>query len=124
MSIESALKEHLSPLVGGRVYPLQLPSTPTLPSITYQRIDTAPMLHRGNPNPDFGRPRFQLDGWASTFGNAVTLRGQIRGQMATFSQTDEPRVDVALLKDDRDIFESTPGRWRCSLDYHIWAEES
>jgi len=113
----------LNALIGSRVYPVQLPGTAVLPAITYQRIDTMPVQHRSSQRANYGRPRFQIDGWATTYGGASVLRKQIREAMGDFTREDEPRIDVALLKDDRDIVESSPGRWRCSLDYHIWSED-
>lgn len=113
----------LNALIGTRVYPVQLPNTAVMPAVTYQRIDTMPMQHRSSRRANYGRPRFQIDGWATSYSGAVTLRAQIREAMGDFIKDADPRIDVALLKDDRDIVESSPGRWRCSLDYHIWSED-
>lgn len=114
----------LAELISGRVYPVQLPLSPTLPATTYQRISNATIKHRGNRRPTYGRPRFQIDGWASTYKDAQALRAVIMDAMGDFSRASNPRVDVALHQDDRDIIEAVPGRWRTSLDYFIFATES
>lgn len=127
--VAAALHAHLagfaglSAMIGTRIYPVQLPATPVLPALTYQRIDTLPVQHRSRQQAAFSRPRFQIDGWAATYKGATVLREQIKAAMGTFVRGSNPRVDAALLRDDRDILEASPGRWRCSLDYHIWSEE-
>lgn len=127
--ITQALHAHLSthgslaPLVATRVYPAQLPGAPTLPAVTYQRISNVALTHRSSRRPTYSRPRFQIDGWAATYGGAQQLRSAIMDAMADFTQASDPRVDVALHQDGRDILEPSPGRWRASLDYFVWAEE-
>lgn len=127
--VSQALHSHLvsyaelNALIGTRVYPVQLPETVTLPAVTYQRIDTLSVQHRSRRRSTYGRPRFQIDGWAASYKSAMAVRQQIRNAMGEFTSPGDPRIDVAMQKDDRDIFESSPGRWRCSLDYQIWNEE-
>lgn len=128
--IEAALFGHLSTeaglaaLVGTRVYPVQLPQGATLPAVTYQRISTQVVQHRGSVAPSFSRPRFQLNCWASSYDGTVALRAAVRAAMGTLAQASSPRIDVALLADDRDVVEATPGRWVASLDYFVWHKES
>lgn len=127
--VAAALHSHLTTysglaaLVSTRVYPVQLPDTPTLPAVTYQRIDTLSVQHRSSQRARFSRPRFQIDGWATSYKIAAAVREQIKAAMGEFRRSSDPRVDTALLKDDRDIRESSPGRWRCSMDYYIWSED-
>lgn len=127
MDIEQALRAHLlahvglAALVGSRVYPLLVPKDAALPAVTYQRISTVPTQHRGSV--EHGRIRMQIDGWAGSFGGAVALREQIRDAMAQFRRTAAPRVDVALLQDDRDLREPDSERWRASMDYMIYSTE-
>lgn len=127
--IEAALFGHLTTeaglagLVGSRVYPVQLVQGATLPAVTYQRISTRPVTHRGSTAPTFSRPRFQFDCWAGSYDEALALRGALRAAMGTLAQAGPPRIDVALMQDDRDGIEATPGRWLASLDYFIWHEE-
>jgi hypothetical protein len=125
MNIEAALRSHLAgyatlaAVVGSRVYPVQLPDGVTLPAVSYTRISTVPSQHRSSRLAQYSRPRFQVDGWAATYGEAVQLRYLLRAAMADFERDSNPRVDVALLAGDRDVVEADAGRFRASLDYMI-----
>lgn len=127
MTLEEALRAHLiahpglSALVGSRVYPVQVPQNVTLPAITYQRISTVPTQHRNQPV--HGRVRMQLDGWTTSYGSAVELRIQMRAAMETFQRDSAPRVDAALLQDDRDLREPDSDRWRVSMDYFLFGTQ-
>lgn len=129
MSIEArlyaALTGHagLAALIGARVYPVQLPQTPTLPSVTYLRVSTAPIQHRDNPTPTYSQARFQIDGWTAGFDAMIALRRQVRFAMGAFQLASTPRVDVALLAGDRDLLDAEPDRWRCTMDYMIYFQE-
>jgi len=127
--IAQALHRHLPThaaltSIGSRCYPLQLPQTATLPAVTYQRVSAEPIKHRGSCKASFNRPRFQLDGWADSYGDAEALRAALKDAMADLAQQSSPRIDVALLQDERDIYEAEPDRWRCSLDFFIWHTEA
>lgn len=127
--IEAALFGHLSTdaglsaLVSTRVYPVQLPQDADLPAVTFQRISTRPVTHRDSTVPTYSRPRYQFNCWAASFDDAVTLRAALRAAMGTLAQASGPRIDVALMQDDRDVVEATPGRWVASLDYFVWHAE-
>lgn len=129
MIFEEALEAHLiahpslSALIGGRVYPVQLPDKKPLPAQTYQRISSSPVKHRSSRLSNYGRPRFQFDSWGRTYLEALQVRNALREAMADFVQASGPRVDVALLQDERDAFESEPGRWRAISDFYVWHTE-
>lgn len=129
MSIEARLRSALightglAALVGTRVYPLQLPETPTLPALTYLRVSTIPLQTRSTGATTYAQARFQIDGRATTFDNMVALRKQIRAAMGAFQLAATPRVDVARLVGDVDILEAEPNRWRCTLDYMLHYQE-
>jgi len=127
--IEAALFGHLSTdaglsaLAGTRVYPVQLPQDATLPALTFQRVSTRPVTHRDSTVPTYSRPRYQINCWSSSFDGAVALRLALRLAMGTLAQASGPRIDVALMQDDRDVVEAAPGRWVASLDYFVWHAE-
>ncbi len=129
MTIEEALTAHLvgySPLhdlIDDRVDPGQLKLRSQLPAITYQRISRKTTQHRSSRKARHSRPRFQFDVWASTYASVVATRNALIDAMADFVRDSDPRVDVALLQDDRDAYESEPGRWRAIVDYYIWHTE-
>ena len=102
---------------------MQLPETPTLPAVAFVRVSTIPAQTRDANPPVYSQARFQLDGWAASYDSAVALRKQIRAAMGAFKLASTPRVDVALLAGDRDLYEAGPKRWRCTLEYMIYFEE-
>lgn len=128
MSIEAALRAHLvadaglAPLVGQRIYPQQLPQKPALPAVTYRRVSTVPTQHRDNPYARHRRARYQFDCWAGDYDTTLSVKAALAVAMGTLAQASNPRIDVALQQDDRDIVDDSTGRWRASLDYFIWHE--
>lgn len=129
MSVEEALVAHLASaagltaLIDGRIYPVQLPQTVALPALTYQRISRTPTQHRSSRRAQHSRGRFQFDVWAPSYAATNGVKSALLDAMAEFRQASAPRVDVALLKDDRDAFEAEPSRWRSIVDYYIWSTE-
>lgn len=128
--LESAIWEHLTEnvalaaVIGTSVFPLQLPLGIAPPAITYQRISTQTLQHRGNALPTYSRPRFQFTAWAESYDGALELRSLLRAAMSTLpSFATDLRIDAALLQDDRDAIEAQPGRWNTSTDYYIWHKE-
>lgn len=128
MLIEEALKDRLithaglAALIGGRALAFAVSEISAFPAVTFQRISTTPLHHRSG----YGLEslRFQLDGWARSYTEALALRQQMRGAMDGWQRGSAPRVDYSRLEDDRDIREASPGRYRASMDYMIWATES
>ena len=124
MSIGQVLKQRLeanaalAALVGNRIHPVQLPQNATLPAITYTRISRKPTQHRSNPRATHNRQRVQFDIWAGSYDSTEQVRAALFDAMAQI-QGGNPRIDVALVQDDRDAFESDPGRWRGIVDYMI-----
>lgn len=115
----------LSALIGGRVYPGQLPQRPSLPAITYQRVSTTAVATRDNSGyASLERPRFQFDCWGATRKEARTVAAALRHALATFPQASSPRVDVALLANDFDDYEPDTDRHRVIMDVFVWYEES
>lgn len=127
MSIEIALTAHcttyLANLIGDRFEPQPKSEFSALPAITYGRAGVRPTQHRSSARARHVRTRFQFDLWAATPDQLITLRAAFREAMAAFAQESNPRVDVALLQDDRDAYEAEPGKWRAIVDYHIWHTE-
>lgn len=66
----------ITAICGTRIYPLVLPGDPTLPAITYQIIAsvTTPSLATST---GLTRTRMQFDAFASSYGDAATLRQAI-----------------------------------------------
>lgn len=129
MIIEQALIAHLvgyaplNALIGQRVYPGPLPLKSPLPAITFLRVSNKPTQHRSSRKAMHSRPRFQFDVWGGTYLETLQTRNVFKDAMAEFTRPSDPRVDVALLQDDRDAYEAEPGKWRAIVDYYIWHTE-
>lgn len=115
----------LSALIGTRVYPAQLPQRPTLPAVTFFRVSTQHVQHRGNGGYSaLRRPRYQFDCWAETIKQARQVAEALHDCFATFPQASSPRVEVALAANDFEDYEPEPARWRVIVDAFIWYVES
>jgi hypothetical protein len=126
VTIEEAINEHLRNypgLVGNNVKPGFITLGQTLPAISYARVSHNPTQHRSSRRAYHSRDRFQFDVWASTYGGVVNTRNTLKDAMADFQRTSDPRVDVALIADDRDAYEAEPSRWRAIVDFQITYSE-
>lgn len=129
MSIEAALVAHctnypaLTTLIGDRFEPQPLSAFSDLPAISFGRAGYRATQHRGSAKPNHGRTRFQFDLWGATPLEVINVREAFRAAMGDLAQSSNPRVDVALLQDDRDAPEPEAGKWRAIVDYHIWHTE-
>lgn len=116
----------LSALVVARIYPMILPQKPTLPAVTYQRIDGE---RESGMTQEHGmaHPRMQVDCWAATYSAAKAVATQVRGALQRWSGT-VAGVTVldSFLESDRDLYEPGTGGqdiFRVSLDFLIWHRE-
>lgn len=129
MTIEEALNAHLRGYGGlsglnNRVRPGPLPLESPLPAITYFRVSRRATQHRSSRRAQHSRDRFQFDLWGSSYGSVVNTKSAFMDAMAEFERVSNPRVEVALIADDRDAYEAEPGRWRAIVDYFISYAES
>ena len=112
-------------LIGARVTPSQLAQRPTLPALTYFRVSTQHVQHRGNGGYSaLRRPRYQFDCWGDTLKQARAVAEALHDCLATFAQASNPRIDVALAANDFEDYEPEPARWRVIVDAFIWSQES
>ena len=115
--------EGLAALVGTRVYPLLLPQSPTLPAVTYQRID-APREERFGGDP-VAYPRFQIDSWAKTYAGAKAVATQVRGALQLWRTTaTDPQIMDSDIESDEDLYEPDTGLYRVRADYIITHPET
>ena len=73
----------ITALSGTNIFPLVLPTDPTLPAITYQFVGgrgAATMSNRGTQ-----RSRVQIDCWGTTYLQAVTLRNAVIDTLAGYT---------------------------------------
>lgn len=113
----------LAALVGTRVYPIKLPQTPTMPAVSYQRID-GPRESGIASEHGMAHPRIQVDSWASTYGGAKAVAEQVRTALERWSDaTTTPVVLDSFIEGDTDLYESEVELYRVSMDFVIWHRE-
>lgn len=98
MSIESKIVTTLSSLVGGRVYPDFAPSGATFPYIVYQQVGGTAPAYLDKAVPTVRNGRFQLEVWAKTRSEALTLSLALE-QAMTLSTDFEAKPQTAQIAD-------------------------
>lgn len=115
-------------LISGRIYPLQLPQTPTLPAITFQRVD-GPREHHFEGASGIAHPRIQIDTYARTYPEVVELAKQVRIALDGFDgAVGTVNIKGAWLRGDHDMDdglsdELVVDQYRRTLDFVIWHDE-
>ena len=110
-------------LVSTRIYPLILPQNPTLPAVTFQRID-GPRESALSAEMGLAHPRIQVDSWGKTYASAKAVATQVRGALQRWSsEAVDPVVLDCLLESDEDGYEPDANIYRVRADYIIWHRE-
>ena len=113
----------LTALIGSRVYPLKMPQKPTLPAVSYQRID-GPRESAIASDMGMAHPRMQVDCWASTYAGVKAVATQVRAALQRWSDAAaSPVVLDSLLESDQDLYEAEVEIYRVSMDFIIWHRE-
>jgi hypothetical protein len=73
----------LTALISNRIYPIVLPTPPTYPSITYQKISGTDELVMGRDD-GISECRIQYDCWASSYGSAKTVAAQVKKALQNY----------------------------------------
>ena len=98
-----------------RIYPLLMQQSSAHPAVTYQRI-SAPRIETASLSGQNARVRcrMQLDCWARTFAQALSLSDAVRTAMLGAS------TFTALALDERHTYEDDTSIYRISADYSCW----
>ncbi|MGE5553298.1 MAG: tail completion protein gp17 [Betaproteobacteria bacterium] len=128
MNIEAALRMHLvnhsglAALVAGRIYPLLLPQSPTLPAVTYQKISSIEEYAQDGSS-SLRRVRFQIDCWAGSYASAKAVAAQVKAALIRFcgllGGAGGVQVGGVWLDDETDFYESDPPVFRVSVDIRL-----
>ena len=112
---------------GSRIHPVILPQGVVAASIVYNRISGLGGHTMAGPMP-ITRPRYQLDAYASTPGEANTLADMIKqrldgysGFMGTGPQT--IKVNGVFYDGEHDEYDPDAKMHRVRRDYFIWFED-
>lgn len=109
----------LGALIAGRLYPLALPQTPTLPAVVYSRISTRRIYSQSGFS-NLSRPRFQFDCWAATYLGLLALVAQL---IAALESLAGDGISVAFVENEIDMPEPLSQSYRRTVDAFIWYGE-
>jgi hypothetical protein len=110
-------------LTSTRIYPLIMPQNPTLPAVTYQRID-GPRESAFSAEMGLAHPRIQVDSWAKTYAGAKAVATQVRTALQRWSsEAVDPVVLDCLLESDGDEYEPDANIYRVRQDWIVWHRE-
>lgn len=125
MSLETELRTYtlagtaVAAMVGTRMYARKLPQNPTLPAISFQRIDNRRLHDMDGPD-GLPRPRMQLNCWGTTPAEAADLAAVVRQRLDGFLGTwGSINIGSCLCVGDKDIDDPQTGRVAVAQDYMI-----
>jgi hypothetical protein len=126
MSIEAALYNRLTgdndvaSEVGTRVYPTDLPESPTLPALTYQIISHIPVLSHDTGPANARTMRVQIVAWTDDRFGLIALREAVVNTLDGWrDQSADPRIDRCQWLDGSDSRVPEVERYRDDLDFMI-----
>lgn len=114
----------VSGLVSSRIYPVNLPQTPTYPAIVYSRV-SGQRAHSLSGASNIASPRVQVDAFATTYSGAKDLAAKIRAALNGFRGTVAGiTIHGIFLESDNDIFDDDFEIYRITSDYFIHYKET
>lgn len=124
MSISTALVAKITgyaafnTAAGSRLYPDTIPQTPTLPSVSFFRVDT-PRVASHDGDDTLVHPRYQFDIYAGTYLETETVAAALRGALAASGSA------VRVVNEFDDPGEvNDMGRYRRVVDAIVWSNEA
>jgi hypothetical protein len=103
----------ITALCGARIYPLVLPTEPTLPAIDYSFIagTSSPTLTtRG-----YKRYRVEINCWGTTYSDAVSLRSAVKDALDGYS---DGNMSILLIS-PRDFFDNALLQYRAMAEFYV-----
>jgi hypothetical protein len=120
-SIQARLYDHLrfnpgvAALVAARIYPVRMPQQPTLPCITYIRVDGVPQYtHSGRS--DLVQSRLQISCWATTYAAAIALADAVKASIDSFPEN-------ATVEAFPDMYDPETQVYHVPVDIITWYKE-
>jgi hypothetical protein len=104
----------ITALASTRVYPVALPTDPTLPAMTY-------MFVGGSGQPSFNtrgmqRARVEINSWGDTYSDAVTLREAVIQTLAGYSDENFS----AMYMQSTDFFDHELLQYRAMAEFYVF----
>jgi Protein of unknown function (DUF3168) len=117
LAFEDSLFLSLSPLVDGRVYPLQMPENPTFPVILWSIVG-GPRAAQSQDGGGVDNPRLRLDIWGQLYDDVVGVAVQVRSLLESRSQIDLGFSTV--YEGEQDLLDPDTGNPRRILEFRVW----
>lgn len=111
--IEQALKNRISDLAAGRVYPVIHPADPVLPLLVYQRVSS--LSDHSHDGPALQTARFQVASWGADYADARRLADQVKTRLDGWRT---PGI-ASLLTGEWDDQDELTQRWRVLTDFLV-----
>ena len=129
MNLDEALYARLSTYAGlialtsTRIYPMELPQTPTLPAITYYRVN-APTEHvMGETISDIERATYRIQCWGATMTSARAVADQVIAALDGFKGLLGGALGVRCWitrTNSLDLDDPDTSWMRRILDFELW----
>ena len=111
--------------------PMALKQDPTLPAVSYQRIDADRVYSTTGPS-GLAQARVQYKSWAPTWDEARRVADAIRDKLggfkgtvtAQFSPTEDFKIRAIFVMPDRDLYDGETKLYNILLDCTVWYTET
>jgi len=100
-------------IVGTRIYPLELPQTPTYEAITYQRVSNT--AQQGSTA--LRQSRYQINCWAAKYSEAQELAVAVKTALEEYTDTDQiPGIKMSQVANEFDDYDIEATVYRTVID--------
>ena len=130
MSIEAGLRALLAAdatiagMVGGRIYPITLPQSPTYPALTYHRASTVRERHLRGPL-GYAEVRERVHCWARSYGGAKDLAEAVRHLLDGYrGAAGAYEIGGAAVETEIDLYDDNADVYRVVVDVMLPHRES
>lgn len=121
-TVLSTAPEIIAITTSDRIYPLVLPTDPTLPALTYQIIAAVPLQPGLTPGVSVVKYRVQIDAWGTTYPDAVTLRSAVIDTLIPFTgAVGSVNIQRILPLNQTDFFVHQALQYQCRAEFYIFA---
>lgn len=109
--------------IDGRIYPVALPESVTLPAVTYQQISTTSTQSHGTASV-LPRHRYQITSWAGSFDGAAQVAARVKSLLDGYSGnwgtlTYVTDIQHCLFADQRDFKDPETGLFQRQQDFFV-----
>jgi len=126
MSVEAAINAILladpgvAAVVASRIYPVVMPEDPTLPAITYQRID-GPRETSLDLDSSLAHPRIQVSAWGNAYADVKNAADAVREALNGFSGTIAGfTIQGIVIESDNDLYDPQTRTYHVATDFEVW----